>query len=66
MSDADTKTPFDAEAHVTHMQAVMNLPIDDAWRPEVVANMAATAAAAALVLEFPLDDEIEPAPVFVP
>ncbi|AXS40936.1 DUF4089 domain-containing protein [Breoghania sp. L-A4] len=48
------------------METVMGLTIEEDWRPSVVANMAATAAAAALVLDFPLDDEIEPAPVFIP
>ena len=32
--------------------------------PTVVANMTATAAIAELVLAFPLDDHVEPAPVF--
>ncbi|WP_248304465.1 DUF4089 domain-containing protein [Breoghania sp. L-A4] len=65
MTDTDTP-PFDAAAHVAHMETVMGLTIEEDWRPSVVANMAATAAAAALVLDFPLDDEIEPAPVFIP
>lgn len=55
---------FDAQAHVDHMAGVMRLDIAPDWRPGVVANMAATAAAAALVLAFPLDDSVEPAPVF--
>lgn len=58
--------PFDAEAHVDHMAKVLDLDIDPAWRPAVVATLAATAKIAALVLEFPLDDHIEPAPVFEP
>jgi len=57
---------FDAEAHVDHMARVMELVIDPAWRPAVIANVKVTAAAAALVMEFPLDDAIEPAPVFEP
>ena len=59
-------TPFDAEAHVAHMAEVIGLSIDPAWRPAVVANMDATARMAALVLDFPLDDPVEPAPVFAP
>ena len=58
--------PFDARKHVDHMEKVMGLSIEKAWRPTVVANMAATAKAADLILSFPLDDEIEAAPVFVP
>lgn len=59
--------PFDAKAHVAHMEKVMGLNIEDDWRPTVEANMAATAKAAELVLSFPLDDHVEAAPpVFVP
>ena len=57
---------FDAKAHVAHMAALMELPIDDAWRPSVIANMQATGRAAALILSVPLDDHVEPAPVFEP
>lgn len=57
--------PFDEKAHVAHMEKVMGLTIEDDWRPAVEANMAATAKAAELVLAFPLDDDVEAAPVFV-
>lgn len=57
---------FDAEAHVALMEKTMGLKIDEAWRPPVVANMAATAKAAELVMGFTLEDDIEAAPVFVP
>ena len=57
---------FDARAHVAHMAKVMDLRIAPDWEETVVANMAATARAAALVLAFPLDDHVEPAPVFEP
>jgi hypothetical protein len=42
----------------------VGLPIEPDWRPSVVANLKATAAAARLFLEFPLPDELEPAPRF--
>ena len=58
--------PFDAEAHVDHMAKVLDLDIDPAWRPTVITTLAATAKVAALVTGFPLDDHIEPAPVFEP
>lgn len=58
--------PFDAEAHVAHMSRTMELAIDPEWQPTVVSTLAATAAIARLVLDFPLDDHIEPAPVFEP
>jgi len=59
-------TSFDAEAYVDHMAKVLDLPIDPAWRPTVVATLVATEEIAALVTEFPLDDHVEPAPVFEP
>jgi hypothetical protein len=58
--------PFDPEAHLAHMAPLIGLAVEPAWRPAVVANLAATAAAAELVLAFPLADHEEPAPVFEP
>ena len=43
---------------------LLGIAILPEWRDAVVANLRATAAAARLVEEFPLDDELEPAPVF--
>ncbi len=63
---AKVSPEFDAAAHVAHMAPVIGLTIDEAWRAGVVANMAATARAAALVAEFALDDHIDPAPRFEP
>ncbi|MEP3046651.1 MAG: DUF4089 domain-containing protein [Roseibium sp.] len=57
---------FDAKAHVAHMEKVMDLSIQEVWRPSVEANMTATAKAAELVLSFPLDEDVEAAPVFIP
>ncbi|MEJ8472531.1 DUF4089 domain-containing protein [Roseibium algae] len=58
--------PFDAKAYVAHMEKVVDLKIRDEWRPTVEANMAATGKAANLIMSFPLDDEVEAAPVFLP
>lgn len=41
------------------------LPIEDAWRPAVRANLEVSLRLAKLVDEFPLPDETEPASVFV-
>ncbi|MGF1624142.1 MAG: DUF4089 domain-containing protein [Alphaproteobacteria bacterium] len=57
---------FDAEAHLAHMAPVMGLVIDPVWHPTIAANLATTARMAALLIDFPLDDAVEPAPVFVP
>lgn len=43
---------------------MLGIAIDPVWRPAVVTNLVATANAARLVLDFPLPDELEPAPVF--
>jgi hypothetical protein len=45
---------------------LLGLDVDPAWRAEILANMKIIAEAARLVAEFPLADEIEPAPVFSP
>ena len=61
------KQPFDAEAHADHMATVMELVILPEWRPAVVAQPRCDRRRiAALVTEFPLSAEIEPAPVFEP
>jgi hypothetical protein len=61
-----TTAPFDAEAHAEHMAGLMGLNILPEWRATVVAHLVATAAAAERVMSFPLDDHVEPAPVFEP
>jgi Protein of unknown function (DUF4089) len=40
------------------------LPVDDAWKQAVRANLAVSLKMARLVEEFPLPDETEPASVF--
>jgi Protein of unknown function (DUF4089) len=42
----------------------LRLPIEDAWRPAIRANLEVSLRLARLVDEFPLPDEIEPADVF--
>ena len=44
--------------------ASAGLAIEPAWRAGIDAHFEAIAKAAALVMEFPLDDELDPAPVF--
>ncbi|WP_299470801.1 DUF4089 domain-containing protein [uncultured Roseibium sp.] len=55
---------FDAKAHVAHMEVVMGLTLEEDWRPVVEAHIAATQKAAELVLSFPIEEDIEAAPVF--
>ena len=42
----------------------LDLPLEPAWRPAVKANLLVTLRQAALVSEFVLPDDAEPAPVF--
>jgi hypothetical protein len=58
--------PFDAEAYVDAAARLIGLPIEPAHRPGVVLNFERIAQMAALVMEFPLPEETEPAPVFEP
>ncbi len=48
------------------MAQLLQLPIDLEHRPGVIANLGRTAEIAQLVMEFPLPDEIEAAPLFEP
>ena len=58
MTDDELDFLITAAAHV------LALPIDPDWRPTIRSNLAATLSFAALVAEFQLPDEAEPAPVF--
>ena len=44
--------------------AALGLPIEPEWKPAIKANLAVTLRLAAMVADFPLPDEAEPAPVF--
>jgi hypothetical protein len=46
------------------MAPVLALSIDADWRDGVVANLVTLAAMAKLVQDFPLDEHIDPAPVY--
>ena len=57
---------FDAEAYVDAASRLIGLPIDPAHRAGVLLNLERIAQMAALVMEFPLPDDTEPAPVYQP
>ncbi|MBV8889554.1 MAG: DUF4089 domain-containing protein [Alphaproteobacteria bacterium] len=57
---------FDADAYVTAFAALIGLEIAPEHRPGVVLNLTRIAAMAALVMDFPLPDDSEPAPVYRP
>lgn len=51
-------------ALVDAQAAAIGLPLDAAHRPGTIQNMELIAAMAKLVMDFPLPQDIEPAPVF--
>jgi Protein of unknown function (DUF4089) len=58
--------PFDPETCVDIAAALIGLPIDPEYRSGVIFNLERIARMAALVMEFPLSYDAEPAPVFRP
>lgn len=50
--------------YIDAVSKALALPVDDAWRPAVKANLEVSLRLALLVDEFPLPDETEPASVF--
>ncbi|HTZ77632.1 MAG TPA: DUF4089 domain-containing protein [Stellaceae bacterium] len=57
---------FDVAVFVDAASGCIGLEIAPAHRPGVILNMERIGALAQLVMEFPLADEDEPAPVFRP
>ncbi len=43
---------------------LLGIPLEDAWRPAIRLHLGISLGHAATVLDFPLGDEIDPAPVF--
>jgi hypothetical protein len=54
----------DLDALIAASAAALRLPLEAAWLPTIRLNLAATLRIAALVDEFPLPDDTEPAAVF--
>jgi hypothetical protein len=50
--------------YIDAVSKALALPVDDAWRPAVRANLEVSLKLARLVDEFALPDEAEPASVF--
>jgi hypothetical protein len=57
---------FDARAYVVAAAPMLKLNFTEEHLPGIILNIERIAALAALVLDFPLDDASEPAPVFRP
>jgi hypothetical protein len=54
------------ESYVDAASILLDLPIALEYRTGVIANLERNAAIAQRVLEFPLPDNLEPAPLFLP
>lgn len=55
---------FDPEALIAATAPLLGLAIDAGWTAAITANLRVLAAAAALLTEFPLPDDVEAAPRF--
>lgn len=60
------KQPAGLSAYLDAALALVDLPLEPALRPRVLIHLDIAAGMAAQVLSFPLPDEAEPAPVYVP
>jgi|GraSoiStandDraft_43_1057313.scaffolds.fasta_scaffold244545_2 hypothetical protein len=56
--------PASLQLQVDAAIASAGLKVDPEWRAGIDAHFEAIAKAAAFVMEFPLEDELDPAPVF--
>jgi len=50
--------------YIVSAAAALDLPLDEAWKPAVKANLEVTLGHAGAVADFKLPDDAEPAPVF--
>ena len=62
----ENQKSFDAERYVDATAAAIGLPIPPESRTAVIATFRQIADMAALVMSFPIDDDIDPATVFRP
>ena len=56
--------PDKLDAFIDAAAAALDLPLEPAWKPAVKANLEVTLRHAATYADFPLPDEVEPAPVY--
>jgi len=57
-------TPPNLDEFIAAASDALDLPLDPAWQASIKANLEVTLRHAAMVAEFPLPDEAEPAPIF--
>ncbi len=58
--------PLNFDQYVEQTAQLLDLPVAPEYRESVVENFAKISAIANLVMDFPLPENIEPAPVFEP
>ncbi len=61
MSEVDNQA---LDAYIRTAATALGIPVEDAWMPSIRTNLAVSLRLAAIVAEFELPDESEPAPVF--
>jgi len=61
MSEIDNQA---LEVYIRTAATALGIPLEEAWMPEIRANLAVSLRLANIVADFDLPDEIEPAPVF--
>jgi hypothetical protein len=52
------------DSYIDAVSSALGLPVEEAWRPAVRANLEVSLRLARLVDEFPLPDETEPASIY--
>lgn len=57
---------FDADAIAESMRAYLDLPDEPAYRPGITFHLSSARGIAAGLLALPMEDDVEPAPVFKP
>ena len=58
------KSPDPLDAYIDAVSKALALPVEEAWKPAVRANLEVSLRLARLVDDFTLSDEAEPASVF--
>lgn len=64
---AAPRPPLSDESLSAHLDAAagfLGIAVEAEWRPSILAHLRATLQAGNFVAEFPLEDELEPAPAF--
>ncbi|MDE5457367.1 DUF4089 domain-containing protein [Bradyrhizobium sp. CSA112] len=52
------------DSYIDAVATALSLPVEEAWRPAVRANLEVSLRLARLIDEFPLPDETEPASIY--